>query len=208
MRFVALDSETTGLDPQRDSLITIGAVAIVEGDIRLDDAFEIMMPVRYNTASVTVHGITVDEARDGMPEPEALHAFLVYLGSGVIVGHHILHDIATLNVAHDRHFGLELENRYLDTMDLTLHLERDGALPDHTRIEGFSLDQGRARPESAHLDRRIADRDRLPSGGLARTRSSADRRHDGHGRDQGDAPDRGRTAPAGTERAEPSTPTQ
>ena len=141
VRFVALDSETTGLDPRRDNLITIGAVAIVGGDIRLDDAFEIMMPVRYNAASVTVHGITVDEARDGVAEPEALGAFLGYLGAGVIVGHHILHDITALNVACERHFGLELQNRFLDTMDLTLHLERDGRLPQNTRIEGFSLDQ-------------------------------------------------------------------
>ena len=141
IRFVALDSETTGLDPRRDRLITIGAVAIVGGDIRLDDAFEIMMPVRYNAASVTVHGITVDEARDGVPEPEALEACLDYLGAGVIVGHHILHDITALNVAYERHFGLELQNRFLDTMDLTLHLEREGALPQDTRIEGFSLDQ-------------------------------------------------------------------
>ena len=69
IRFVALDSETTGLDPRRDRLITIGAVAVVGGDILLDDAFEIMMPVRYNTSSVTVHGITRDEARDGGGSP-------------------------------------------------------------------------------------------------------------------------------------------
>ena len=141
LRFVALDSETTGLDPRRDRLITIGAIALVGGDILLGDAFEIMMPLRHNTASVTVHGITVDEARDGVPEPEALEAFLAYLGAGVIVGHHILHDITALNVAYQRHFGFELRNRFLDTMDLTLHLERDGALRQDTRIEGFSLDQ-------------------------------------------------------------------
>ena len=141
LRFVALDSETTGLDPRRDRLITIGAVAVVGGDILLDDAFEIMMPVSHNTSSVTVHGITRDEARDGVPEPEALEAFLGYLGTGVIVGHHILHDITAINVACDRHFGLEIRNRFLDTMDLTLHLKREGALPESARIEGFSLDQ-------------------------------------------------------------------
>jgi DNA polymerase-3 subunit epsilon len=141
VRFVALDSETTGLNPQRDSLITVGAVAVIGGDILLQDAFEIMMPIRYNNASVTVHGITVDEARGGVPEPEALEAFLDCLGDGVIVGHHILHDITALNVACDRHFGMALQNRFLDTMDLTLHLERDGALPDNMQIAGFSLDQ-------------------------------------------------------------------
>ncbi len=141
VRFVALDTETSGLDPRKDSLITIGAVAVVGGEIRLDDAFEIMMPIRYNAASVTVHGITVDQARGGVPEPEALAALLEYLGAGVIVGHHILHDITALNVACERHFGVVLQNRFLDTMDLTLHLERDGGLPPDMKIDGFSLDQ-------------------------------------------------------------------
>jgi DNA polymerase III epsilon subunit-like protein len=89
VRFVALDSETTGLNPQTDRIITIGAVAVQSGDIVLDDAFEVLLRVVRNTAAVTVHGITRDESQHGVDEPEAVGRFLGYLRDGVIVGHHI-----------------------------------------------------------------------------------------------------------------------
>jgi DNA polymerase-3 subunit epsilon len=141
IRFVALDTETSGLDPRRDRIITIGAVAIRDGEILLEDSFEAMLKIDYNAGSVTVHGITRDQALGGgMDEKEAMEAFLQYLGDSVIVGHHIGHDIQALNVACQRHFGFELSNPWLDTMDLTLRLEDLGAFPNGRKTEGFSLD--------------------------------------------------------------------
>jgi DNA polymerase III subunit epsilon len=140
VRFVVLDTETTGLDPRRDRLITIGAVAVRAGEIVLADSFEAMLRVAYNNASVTVHGVTREEASAGFEEPEALALFLPYLRDGVIVGHHIRHDVETLSAACERHFGLALRNRAIDTMDLTLHLQKDGAFAAGGVINGFSLD--------------------------------------------------------------------
>ena len=140
VRFVALDTETTGLDPRRDRLITIGAVAVRDGEILLEDSFEAMLKIAYNNSSVTVHGITRDEALGGMEEPEALALFLDYLRDGVIVGHHIGHDIQALNCACERHFNLTLRNRSLDTMDLTLRLNDENAFAGRPMAEGFSLD--------------------------------------------------------------------
>jgi DNA polymerase-3 subunit epsilon len=140
VRFIALDSETTGLNPLTDRLITIGAVAVQNGDIVLEDSFEAMLQVSRNTSAVTVHGITRDETRGGLEESEALGLFLDYVQDGVIVGHHIGHDISTLNAGYQRHWGVELQNRSLDTMDLTLHLEGSGAFADRERIREFTLD--------------------------------------------------------------------
>lgn len=70
---------------------------------------------------------------------EALEALLPYLRGDVIVGHHIGHDVQTLDVACRRTLGVELRNRSLDTMDLALHLERDGAFTEK-KIQGFTLD--------------------------------------------------------------------
>jgi DNA polymerase-3 subunit epsilon len=84
--------------------------------------------------------VTRDETREGLEEPEALRLFLEYLGDGVIVGHHIGHDVETFNAGYERHFGFRMSNRSLDTMDLTLHLERDGAFIGREQIRSFTLD--------------------------------------------------------------------
>ena len=140
VRFVLLDSETTGLDPRKDRIISIGAVVVEDNEIRLDDSFEALLKVAVNTSAVTVHGITREESLRGVDEPEALLQFLAYLKDGVIVGHHIAHDVECFNVACERHFGFRIRNRSLDTMALTLHLERDGAFAGEEPISQFSLD--------------------------------------------------------------------
>ncbi|MEO0795464.1 MAG: 3'-5' exonuclease [Verrucomicrobiota bacterium] len=157
IRFVSLDCETTGLDPRKDSIITIGAVTVHDGQIHLDDQYEALLKFSYNTSSVVVHGITAQEAAEnGIDEAEALVGLLSYLQDGVIVGHHIGFDVEIIKQACQRRFGLELQNRWLDTMDLTLNLEDDGMFdeaasaaslkrkaeesPDFARSKDFSLD--------------------------------------------------------------------
>jgi len=93
---------------------------------------------------VHIHGITRELAAErGVPEPEALEEFLGYLRDGVIVGHHIRHDVAMLNEALRRHFDFEgLPNLVVDTMDLTLRLDALGSMtraPFDERPD-FSLD--------------------------------------------------------------------
>lgn len=140
VRFVVLDSETTGLNPLKDRIVTIGAIAVVNHEILIEDSYEALLKVEYNSAAVTIHGVTREESLAGLDEPEALQQFLKYLGDGVIVGHHIGHDVDTFNAGYERHFGFRMENVSLDTMALTLHLERDGAFAGRDAIQQFSLD--------------------------------------------------------------------
>ena len=71
--------------------------------------------------------------------PHQTRLFLDYLRDGVIVGHHIGHDIEALNCACERHFQIKLNNRSLDTMDLTLHL-KDDKVEEMENHEVFMLD--------------------------------------------------------------------
>jgi DNA polymerase III subunit epsilon len=159
VRFVALDSETTGLDPRKDRLVTIGAVAVVHGEVLLKDSFEALLKVEYNTSAVTVHGVTRDDSRRGSDEADVLRLLIPYLRDGVIVGHHVSHDVATLNTALDRHFGFTLRNLSLDTMDLALHVERDGAFGQAEPFRSFSLDALCTRFDIVPHDRHTATGD-------------------------------------------------
>jgi DNA polymerase-3 subunit epsilon len=140
VRFVVLDCETTGFSPTADRIITIGAVAVQNAEIRLDDCFEALLKITSNTTAVTVHGVTRDDSRKGMDEPDALEKFLAYLKDGVIVGHHIGHDLASLDAGYERHWGLQLSNRWLDTMYLAQHLQKAGAFPNRRHADEFTLD--------------------------------------------------------------------
>lgn len=139
-RFVSLDCESTGLDPRKDALISIGGIGICEGEICLWDQFTVVMPIAYNTSSVTVHGITREEAAEGMEEPVALDHFLEWLRDGVIVGHHIQHDLTLLNTALQRHYSVHLTNVAVDTMEAFRVLHSSGGFQGRNQPEGYSLD--------------------------------------------------------------------
>jgi DNA polymerase III subunit epsilon len=140
VRFISLDCETTGTDPKRDRIITMGAIAVQNGEILLEDQFEALMHVSHNTSAVLVHGITAEEAAaEGVSEDEALQGFLDYLGSGVIVGHHIGFDVEVIRRACERQFGIAVNNRWIDTMEVTLHLEDAGVFEAESAAAGHTV---------------------------------------------------------------------
>jgi DNA polymerase-3 subunit epsilon len=141
VRFVVLDSETTGLSPVLDRILTIGAVTVLDGEIRLDDSFDALLRVTGDVGPVHVHGVTPERSKRGYEEREGIERFLDYLGDAVIVGHHIGHDVSMVDAALERmDAGARLLNRTLDTADLTLHLAQDGALAGRTLPGHVTLD--------------------------------------------------------------------
>ncbi len=140
VRFLSVDTESTGLNPARDFLVAYGAVAVLGGEILLDDSFERVVRRPFNDANVTLHGITRELSQKGAQAERALADFLRYALDAVFIGHHIGSDIAMLNAAARHFFDLELKNRSVDTMGLALLLERDGVLETPEGEADFSLD--------------------------------------------------------------------
>lgn len=157
-RFVVFDNESTGLDPRKDRIVSIGAVAVRNGEILLDDVFEATVRIAFNTSAVMVHGITREESMRGVEEAEAVRAFLEYLGDDILVGHHVMFDYLLIDGAARRQFQHGLNHQALDTMRLALALEGAGAFAG-APIKSFDFDSLCARFGVVTHDRHTAPGD-------------------------------------------------
>ncbi len=100
-RWVVVDTETAGLDPQRDRLLAIGAIAVDDAGIRLDDSFEVVLRSEPagEAANIVVHGIGHGAQAAGVPAPAALAAFRDWAAHAPRVGFHADFDRVVLRNA-------------------------------------------------------------------------------------------------------------
>ncbi len=116
IRFVALDTETTGFDYENDRILCIGAVAIKNNKILVSDAIEIYVKQEvFNKETVKIHGIRKDGNETKLSEEEAIVKFIDYLDDAVIVAHHTAFDVTMINMALNRLNVGPLESKQLDT---------------------------------------------------------------------------------------------
>lgn len=123
-RYVVIDTELTGLDEQRDSIVSIGGLRVISGRIALADAFyrEVRPASALTPASIVLHGITPEEAR-GRPDIAAsLAEFSAYCAGDILVGHFLGIDLGFLSVALARAGLPPLANAAIDTWPLYVWL--------------------------------------------------------------------------------------
>lgn len=115
-RCVVVDVETSGLDLMHDKLISIGAVAVVDGKIALGDSFYVVLQQRAasDKSNILLHGIGKAEQLEGDPPAEALLAFLDYLGKDPLVAFHVTFDETMIRRAMRDYLGLSFRHPWLD----------------------------------------------------------------------------------------------
>lgn len=142
--FLALDFETTGLDPRRDSILSIGFVPLENGSILLAGAAQLLVrPEREVAASALVHGITDDDAATGLELADALPRLLDALRGRVLLAHHAALEQRFLAAACSRLYGVRPPLVAVDTLRLQARLERRGF--QQPREDGLRLQAARAR---------------------------------------------------------------
>ncbi|MDT0644887.1 3'-5' exonuclease [Zunongwangia sp. F363] len=116
VRFVVLDTETTGFSYDNDRMLCIGAVSVCNNKIDMGDNFEVYIKQeRFDPESVKIHGIIRNEKISTLTEEEAVKQFLKYIENSILVAHHASFDITMINRALKRLEVPKLKNKVLDT---------------------------------------------------------------------------------------------
>lgn len=121
---IALDMETTGLNPKTCEVLSYGSIPIVDGRVRVRDEVLIMChsPSAVDPDNVVIHelfGHTVDHLFD-----HYLEDVVASIGNRTMLGHFVQFDISIINHYLRRQGLPRLRNPSVDT--LLLAMRRDG----------------------------------------------------------------------------------
>lgn len=124
--YVAVDIETTGLDPSWDEIIEIGAIRVING-IAAEEFQSLVRPSSPIAAFITgLTGITNEMLADAPGITAVLPGFLEFIGDQPIIAHNANFDI---NFIYDACISLEpavnFSNSFVDTMRLSRRLFKD-----------------------------------------------------------------------------------
>ena len=98
--YTVLDTETTGLDPLTDEIISIGAVRIVNGRLLKKEIFNVLVDPQRELPqeSIKIHGIR-PEMLQGQPTiDKVLPLFYQFTENTVLVGHNVAFDMRMFQV--------------------------------------------------------------------------------------------------------------
>ncbi len=117
---VSLDLETTGLNPRKDSILSVGLVNINHMVIQLETAWHQLISVDHaiSEESVVIHAITDDKAAGGKPIEEVLPEILKRLAGRVMLVHYKNIEQNFLNAACRRLYGAPFVVPTIDTLAL------------------------------------------------------------------------------------------
>jgi DNA polymerase-3 subunit epsilon len=121
LAYTVFDTETTGLQPSAgDEIIQIGAMRIVAGKLRREDAFEqLVNPQRdIPAAGIAIHGIEPAIVADAPTIDTVLPSFHAYAADTVLVAHNAAFDMRFLELKRER-TGTAFDQPVLDTLLLS-----------------------------------------------------------------------------------------
>ncbi|WP_434560498.1 3'-5' exonuclease [Pseudomonas sp. Z5-35] len=119
-RWVVVDLETTGLNLNKDHVLSIGAVVIEDGAIDFSQQFERTLQCNKQKLgpSVLIHGLAPSAIAAGSDPAEALLAFMEFVGDSPLLAFHAPFDCHMLGRALKDYLGYRLQHRFVDVADM------------------------------------------------------------------------------------------
>ncbi len=122
-RFVVLSIETTGLNKDLDQILSIGAIAVVNNNILINDCFEISFVKNVEINHDNIKEVEYEKKVSQSLIPAAIKSFLEYIENAVLVGHRVAFDVDILNEYLERLKCGKLKNEAIDVEVMYKKLE-------------------------------------------------------------------------------------
>ncbi len=118
--FVSLDCETTGLNPKKDEILSIGAVLIRDNKILMRKTFNIFLKPskNINAESIKIHHIRKVDLENALEPQDAIYQLLDFIGSRPIVGYYIKFDVTIISKYTKNFIGIKLPNETIEVSSL------------------------------------------------------------------------------------------
>jgi len=128
---VVFDTETTGLNPKKDEILSIGAVIVKENKILTSQKFELFVkPSReINEASIKIHQIRNIDLENGIDPHAAIELFLHFIGARPLVGYYLEFDMKMIHKYIKPWLGITLPNPQTEVSGL-YHDKKIKFIPD------------------------------------------------------------------------------
>jgi DNA polymerase-3 subunit epsilon/CBS domain-containing protein len=123
--FVAIDLETTGLDPRRDAIVSVAVIPFVRGEPEPGYRTLVDPERAIPPESTRIHGITDVDVRGAARLDRVLPDLMNVIGPAIIVGHAVEFDLAILGRETQARGQPRLANTFLDTQRLAAALFPD-----------------------------------------------------------------------------------
>lgn len=139
--YVLVDIETTGLSPQKDDIIEIGAIKVKDNEVV--DTFNYLINIGRNVPShiTKLTGITTSMLQsNGKEATEVLQDFVDFAGDNIIVGHNVNFDINFIYDKCEKYLDKHLSNDFIDTMKIAKKLVDTPNYKLGTLAEYFNVD--------------------------------------------------------------------
>ena len=131
-RWVVIDLETSGLNLNRDQVLSIGAVAIEDGAIDFSQQFERTLHRHDHklAPSVLIHGLAPSAIAAGCDPAEALLDLMDFIGDSPLLAFHVGFDQRMLSRALKDSLGYKLQHPFMDVAELAPLLNPDVVMRD------------------------------------------------------------------------------
>lgn len=118
--YIVFDTETTGLDPKNDEILSIGAVKVKDNKILTSQTFEVFLQnsCEISSQSIEIHRIRPIDLQNATIPEFGIKDFLKFIGPRPLIGYYLEFDVNMINKYIEPMLGIKLPNEMIEVSEI------------------------------------------------------------------------------------------